>query len=179
MRISFDEHSVELCLWDTKKQMTSFLNSCGEGNLLFESQEQEVEFHSATVWLKGDPEHKFGVGICSEGHGLVPHILPLPMISTLAFGFNSNAVGVSFPKGEVVFSFNLDSLFYSFILVPEQKVLLIQHEIGLVALEEDGQFIWRFSRDIITNVVVEKEKIYLEFVDSPFVQLNITNGEEV
>ena len=135
MQLAFQEHSISLQSWPDKNEMIESLATCEAGRLLLgENDEQEIEFYSAIVHLGGDRTHQFGIGICSQGHGLIPCFLPQPEISTLVFGFNSKIIGVHIPSGTIEFTLDLDSLFYSFLELHSQKMILVKHEIGVVAL---------------------------------------------
>ncbi len=55
-------------------------------------------------------------------------------------------------------------------------MLLVQHEIGVVALTAEGQMIWDFSKDIITNTAIVEDQLHIDFMDAPPVRLNLSNG---
>lgn len=179
MRISFREHILELQSWPDKHEMQSALAACNAGSLLLgESSEQEREFYSVTVFLGYAGLRTLGVGICSEGHGITPGLLLQPTRSTLVFGFNSQVAGVNIADENIAFTVTLDSLFYHFLPLPEQDKFLVVHEIGAVALSSVGRILWKFNQDIVTDAVIRENRLYLDFMDSPSVCLDLGDGEE-
>lgn len=184
MNLSFAEHRIELHSWDTKKEMLDFLGRSEGSLVLGENNEQEVEFYSATVHItcsKTDREAEsdiFAIGICSQGLGLKPQLLLLPQKELLIFGFNSETVGINL-KREVVFRITFDRLpFRSLIHLWQQQVVLALHEIGVVALTEEGKEVWRYSKDVLTGCTINLNQLHLAFMDSSPVTLNILTGKE-
>ena len=191
MNFSFAEHIVEIQSWTTKTEMLNFLAQCDAGRLVLgKDVEQEVAFYSATVHLdysalansnwnaaRGD---RFGVGLCSEGQGLRPHLLLLPEKQVLVFGFNAEVVGISVRDQEILFRIAFDYLpFRSFIHLWQQETILAFHEIGVVALTEEGKELWRYDKDVITGCTVDIRNLHLKFMDSPSVSINIASGSVV
>ncbi len=176
MHVSFLEHLIELRSWHNKQEMVNFLTTCEAGYLLLgENPKQESEFYSATIYLNR-AMNRFGVGICSLGIGLTPALLPQPENSVLIFGFNSDVVGVRIPGGEIVFQLKVETLFHAFLSVHRKEMILVKDEIGIVALTQNGNVLWKFGRDVITNAVIEGDQLHLQFMDSPEVFLNLSNG---
>jgi len=171
------EHSIQLNVWQTKHEMISFLRSLEVGYLILgENPEQEEAFYTVSVLLGPSQKDRFGVGICSQGHGLIPALLLQPESSTLMFGFNSDVVGIEIPYGTVSFRLGLDALFYSFLPVHKRNMVLVLHEIGAVALNQKGQMMWKFAKDVVTGAVIEEEFLYLTFMDSPPIRVHLSTG---
>ncbi len=177
MRISFGEHSVVLRSWETKDEMIGFLEKCDAGSILLgEDEELPVDFYSVAVHLGAIKLHRFGVGICSEGHGLTPQLLLQPTKNELIIGLNDEVVGVNVIEKTVDFKIGLDSLFYDFLPLDEYQTILVFHEIGVVVITEDGQEIWHYSKDIVEDYFVEKEWLHLKFMDAGMVKLDLSSG---
>ena len=181
MLVSFAQHTIELKSWETSQGMIEFLQGCDAGSPLFlgEDSAQENSFYSAVVnldWNRASVQ-RFGIGIYSGDHGLKPHLLLQPDGQTLVLGFNNEAVGVSINDKRELFRISLDSLFRSFVLLSQKKIILVFHEIGVVAIAIEGQELWRYDKDIITECRIEGESLQLKFMDSPSVNLNIPTGE--
>ncbi|MBI1930820.1 hypothetical protein HYR99_42055 [Candidatus Poribacteria bacterium] len=177
MRISFGEHSVVLHSWETKEEMIGFLEKCDAGSILLgEGEELPVDFFSVVVHWGGLRLHRFGVGICSEGHGLTPQLLLQPTHNELIIGLNSEVVGVNVVEKTVDFRIGLDSLFYDFLPLNECHLILVLHEIGVIAMTEDGKEIWHYSRDIMEDYFIKEEWIYLKFMDAENVKLCLSSG---
>ncbi len=176
MNIAFAEHTIELHTWENKGQMVNFLAQCEAGNLLLgENSEQERQFHTAVIRLGTAGLAQFGIGICSQGHGLTPTVLLRPNESKLLFGFNSEVVGIDLVSKQIAFTLPLDALFHAFLPLDDQNLVLVVHEIGTVALTWQGEAVWQFDEDIITNVTLEKDRLYFEFMDSSPIYLNFAD----
>ncbi|SRR6266496_1498543 len=186
MHISFAWHTIEIQHWTTVKELLEFLDTCNSGRLLLgENVEQEVDFFSVVVNLKNieyaeliQPQHnRFGLGICSQVLGLKPHLLPLPDLRLLVLGFNSETIFFSVSDLEVVSKISLGySPFHSFLHVDHLGVILAFHEIGVVALLENGSEVWRYEKDIIVDFSVDANKLNLKFMDSPPITLDLLSG---
>ena len=187
MKLSFAEHIVELQTWESKSEMLDFLARCDAGSIVLgEGAEQEVDFCSATVHLSysasalsGEIElrgERLGVGICSDGLG-EPHLLLVPEKQMLMFGFNAEAVGVSVKDRNVRFRapFNY-SPFRSFLRIWQQEIVLVLHEIGLIALTEEGNELWRYEDDVIADCTIDRGKLHLTFMDSAPIIIDIASG---
>jgi hypothetical protein len=190
MNLSFAESVVELRSWGSKSEMLDYLARCDGGSLLLgEDAEREEEFYSATVHLNratapaggGEPGGKrFGVGVCSEGGGVSPHLLLLPEKQLLVFGLNAEVAGVSVAGRRLLFRTTFDHLpFRSFVHARRRGLILAFHEIGVVALTEEGEEVWRYDKDVITECVVDGDRLTMSFMDSPPVSLNLASGSVV
>ena len=179
MLVSFASHTVSLQSWPTKPQMLESLSTCDAGTLVLgQDAEQQRAFYSAIVHLGWEGFRTFGIGICSEGHGLVPTILLQSNQERVIIGLNSEVIGIDLPQGNLRFRLLLDSLFMRLLELPRHKLLLIQHEIGIVALAETGEVPWKFSRDIITRLRLSESELLLEFMDSTPARLDLYSGSE-
>jgi hypothetical protein len=181
MYLSFKDHTLELQNWESELDMMNFLKGCDAGNLVLGMDaETKAKFYSVVVNLEWAREsaHHFGIGICSEGHGLVPHMLLQPLIGTLVFGFNSEVAGFNIYEKKVHFKIKLDTLFSSFISFEKWKIILIIHETGVVSINENGQVLWKYDSDVITDCVIVDENIHLKFMDAKSIALSVLNGKE-
>jgi hypothetical protein len=145
---------------------------------LFESPEQEHEFHSLVllpsfVSTKGG---KTAIGICSQGHGISPELLSVPETHLLLIGFDEKIVAINSESGRVVFQQQLRSLFWSFVRPPASEVILVFYEIGVRALNRDGQELWDYSRDLLKGASLEGDVLSLSFTDTPAVALELGTG---
>ncbi len=176
MHIAFGEHSIGLNRWESREQMIRHLQDCPAGCILLgEAAEMPNEFYTATLYL-GAEGVRFGIGICSEGHGLVPQMLLLEEKGTLLFGFNRELVAFSITEKQVLFRIELSTLFYRFVHISDRKSILIFYEIGIMALDQDGQKRWQYEQDIVTNYSVMGDRVMVEFMDSPSVVIDLMTG---
>ena len=156
--------------------MTSFLKKCDVGSILLgQDAQQYVDYFSITVHLV-NTGNRFGVGIISEGHGLTPQVLPDSRRQLLIIGLNQQVVGIDMTKREASFQIDLGlgALFYHFVSVAELQTILVFHEIGIVAISEDGKPLWEYSTDdIIEDWKVKNGKIPLKLMDAQPVELDL------
>ena len=139
--------------------------------ILGESAEQQTAFFLVTVHLGWNGRHRFGIGICSEGYGLKPHLLLQPELSQFLLGFNHEVVAVGVEDRCIRSRILLDSLFHSFLAL--KQGLLIFHEIGLLALDNQSQKIWEYEADVIEDFEIIGDHLKLRFMDAPPVSLNL------
>ncbi|MCI0622311.1 MAG: hypothetical protein L0387_11705 [Acidobacteria bacterium] len=179
MRVSFAGSSVELRSWESKDDLRHHLNQCAGGSLLIgESREQERSFYSAKLRTEflSEKSNEFSIGVCSEGHGLVPHLLLLPESNLLLFGVNSEVVGIDTTKRRISFRIHFESLFRCLIHLKPQALILAFHEIGVNALGEDGKNLWNYSKDVLVGGDVKGNVLKLRFMDSDPVRLDLLSG---
>lgn len=176
MHITFGEHLIEFNRWESQKQMTRYLLDCPAGSLILgEGTEVPREFYVVTLHL-GPEGDRFGIGICSEGHGLVPQMLPLVEEGILIFGFNREVVAFSVRDKKVRFRMQTPVLFHRFIFLSEHGMILVFDEIGVMALTPDGRCLWHYEQDLLTNHRLVGNRLILEFMDSPGVSLDLLTG---
>ena len=178
MLVTFNDKYFELTSCDSKRDLIEILNQCSEGNLLLgENDEQEENFFAIQVH-SGKEDKKFGIGVVSEGYGLIPSILAIPTNSSLFIGFNSEFVIIDCGSKSIRYSTKLGSLFFQFIHFPQHKIVMVLHELGLLAISEEGKEIWEYdAHDIIQDYQIEGNLINLELMDNPSARISILNGE--
>jgi hypothetical protein len=180
MRIAFNQHAIQLEASVTSEQLHKRLALCQEGRLLLGEENPLARKCSLIeILIERDPKHRFGVGLCHEGHGLAPYLLFQPGLSRFLIGFDWTVAGVNVPDGDLVINLPLDSVFYSFLQIPNSDMVLIQHETGLIMLAASGDSVWRFDKDIITTLNIEEDRVQVEFMDSPTVELGLSTGQRV
>lgn len=190
MNISFAEHAVQIHSVDNSLRMEETLGTCKGGSLVVgEDAQQQSEYYCALIWLDYSAHRGarhsatesccFGIGIVSEGLGLPPQVLAIPEAGLLVFGFNDQVMAFNVNNRKIAYQIGLDrSPFRSFLHRRDLNVVLVFHEIGLVAIGEDGRVLWRFDRDVITESFIDGQTIGLEFMDSPSVKLDLMSGSE-
>lgn len=177
MFITIEPYLFQCRQWMDKTLMENYLTDrSGRYHILGGNIEQPREFFSIIIELAEQRIERVGIGICSIGVGLLPHILPLVQAKRIIVGFNSDLYAINLSDATLDFHLELDSLFYCFVPVHLPNRILVQHEIGLVMLTEDTKILWKFARDVITSQQVTNGKIFLEFMDSPSVFLSLESG---
>jgi len=178
MFIMIEPYLLQCRQWMDKPQMENYLaNRSGRHYILGGDTERSREFFSIIVRLAEQPIESIGMGICSIGVGLQPHILPIVQAKRVFVGFNSELYAVNLSDATLAFHLELDSLFYCFVPAHLPDRILVQHEIGLVMLTADAEILWKFERDVITNQQLANGKIFLEFMDAPSVFLSLETGQ--
>ena len=160
--------------------MVEALASCGGGYLVLgETAEYALDFYSIAIFPRGTLERRFAVGICSETDGLPPNVLLKPDSDLMVIGFNSAIAGIGVPGGEIRFQVQCDWLFSQFIDLPARRMTLAFYEVGVLALSDDGQELWRTSTEIILDWTLQEDRLELEFLDAPPTALDLATGEPV
>ena len=181
MRLCFAWSSVELRRWASREEMEGYLAGFECKLIIGESTEQEREFFSATL----QPEFReaksrcFAVGVCSEGHGITPQMLLHSSTGHLLFGVNSEVVAVRVDTGEIAYRIPLGFLFRSIVPLPEMRLLLVFHEIGVTALHEDGELAWTLGRDVLDDAWIEGGVLHMTFMDIGPAAVEMTSGREL
>lgn len=178
VRISFGHFELESRSFSKKENVFQCLSECEKGSVLLgENAKQELEFFAIIVCLDFTGVTTFGIGIISEGHGIAPRLLPLEGTGKILCGFNNEAVCVDLNEQAVDYRHQLDSVFRSFVHLHEHRMILVFHEIGVLALRENGNQIWAFSTDIIENCRIVGQTLHLQFMDAPSVTLGLFSGQ--
>jgi hypothetical protein len=182
MLISFLSHTIEVTSLETENELRNRLRACTSGGLLLgEDKEDKSKFYLLIISLDcgKSGSRQFGLGIFSEEGSLAPHLLLLPEDELMILGFNKEAVGIRPRDGMYSFRLVFDSLFSSFLHLPQQGFILGIHEIGVIAFTKTGRELWRYDKDVVTEYFVEKDRLNLRFMDSPSVLLRLSDGRVV
>src|SRR4051812_8645131 len=136
--------------------------------MIGESSERENAFYSILCASEiAGSASEYAIGVCSEGHGTAPQLLLSPEQETLTVGVDSAVIGVRIrTQPEEVFRISLDSLFRSFLRFEPSRLLLAFHEIGVVAIDDSGQQVWKFSLDVLESASLHGNALTMEFMDS-------------
>lgn len=177
MLISFGNSAIELNRWPEKNRLLEDLTCCTRGIVLFgEAAECPRAFYSLKFYSDRLDADSFGVGILSEGHGLEPELLVRKEEQDILVGFNSQIVVLEFTTGQLKQVIDLGYLFYRTIVIDEAHRIIVQHEIGVVVLDDRLNKVWGFDQDVITSLRIENGLLLLGFMDSPGVTLELANG---
>lgn len=179
MRLSFERHNIELKSWENKSEMLQFLENCDLGRVLLgQDAEQDKEFYSVLVRFNFSGLHCLGIGICSEGQGIIPHLLLLPKDNLLLFGFNRQVCAINLKTKNIEFQIKLDSLFSSFWEMQDIETILLFHEIGVIAINNKGKILWHSERDIIVDAIREGNDLQIYFIDQSSIRLNLLRSQK-
>jgi hypothetical protein len=181
MRFSFSWSSIELQRWASRGEMEAHLAGFDCKVIIGESREQEQEFFSATIQpeFREAKARRLAVGVCSEGHGIAPQILPLSNRGLLLFGLNSEVVAIRADTGGIAYRVPLEFLFRSMVMLWDKGLVLVFHEIGVTALRDNGDTAWAFGRDVLEDAWLEDDTLHMTFMDSEPAAVELNSGREL
>lgn len=181
MRLSFPWSSIELQHWASRAGMEGHLAAFDSKLVIGDSAGKEREFFSATIQpeFREAKARRLAVGVCSEGHGIAPQILPLPNRGLLLFGLNSEVVAIRADTGGIAYRIPLEFLFRSMVPLTDRGLVLVFHEIGVTALRENGETPWTFGRDVLEDAWLEGGTLHMTFMDSEPVAVELASGREL
>ena len=181
MRYCFPWASIELHRWASRAAMDSHLAAFDRKVIIGESAEQQREFFSAAVQpeFREAKARRLAVGVCSEGHGIAPQLLPLTDRGLLLFGLNSEVVAIRADTGEIAYRIPLGFLFRSMAPLPDGELILVFHEIGVTALRGNSETQWTFGRDVLEDAWLEDGALRMTFRDSEPAAVELTSGREL
>jgi hypothetical protein len=179
IQISYGTHALKLGSWDDERAMLDHLATLEGGQVILgASAGYAIEFYTAIVLIDpGGPRiSRFGIGIRSEGHGLVPQLLPRHGEDLLVFGFNQEVCGVSIRERGLRFAVNCASLVYALVVPDGGDLLLVLHELGALAVTLEGVRRWEYTADVLTHWRMENHRLRLEFMEGTPVELDVATG---
>lgn len=177
MLITYREDTVRLAKWDSESELTLALSTCTLGSIVLGTdQEYPSRFYSAIIQRGWSKANTFGIGILSEWHGVEPCIILQPDLDRIILGFNQQVVAISIDERKVVYSHNLFYLFFFFVELTRQRLILIRHETGVTCLDWDGNVKWQYGKDIVTDMTLNGDDLTLKFMDSSMVKLHLSDG---
>lgn len=176
MRVTCGSDNLELNICGSNAVLLEQLQSCDQGSILLGKEfEEPAEFYTLIIH-HANTRHSFGVGILCPGYGLRPHVLPLAAERSILVGFANRIAGVRIDTRGLEFQHNLDALFYGFIPVPSQGVVLAVIETGAVAVDPAGRKLWTHTEDIVTDWRTDGEWLDLDFLRAGSVRLHVRTG---
>lgn len=177
MVVIMDSYRLEHRQWVNKTQLREHLASrCRKYSVLGEDVDAPKEFFSVITQTLESRLDNIGIGICSMGIGLQPEVYLHPKTNKLVVGFNSSLCVMSLSDGTVTFCHELNSPFYEITPIYSLHQILIQHEVGIVMLTEEGKILWKYDGDIITGLQHCGNTLELQFMDTPSVKLSLDVG---
>lgn len=178
MVVTIGSYRLECRQWADKAQLSQYLATrCRKYRLLGENIDTPQEFFSVTIQPVDPSLSITGIGICSMGIGLQPAIYLQAETRKLLIGFNFHMCGVDLHDNTLTYCHELNSPFYYFSPMPIQARILVQHEVGIVMLTQEGRILWKFDGDIITDLQYSDNRIDLQFMDAPPVGLALDSGK--
>ena len=154
--------------------MQERLSSYDESFLLGSQAQQEIAYSILEV-SNTITHHAIGVGIVYEFQDTQAHIMLL-RDDEFWVGVNRQICAFHFDPARQAFRMAFDGMFFEFIHVPQLHLILALHEIGAIALHENGDQAWKADTDIITHWSVDDNLLNLNFLDDPPLRTNLQDG---
>ena len=176
MKLDFGEHSLEITGWASQSIWRSELHQHEDGHLVLgQDTDHPEDFWIINLTKSLQGKKRFGIGIVSEGHGLVPHFC-IWFDRIVVLGFNREIIGIDANDHREKFRIDLPSLFVRFIPLAQRNTIHVLHEIGWLAIDGQGRGLWEYSKDIVVGWEINDEVIRIDFMDSPSISLNASTG---
>ncbi|MFB0832468.1 hypothetical protein ACEU2D_23070 [Brevibacillus laterosporus] len=180
MYVNFGKDYMSISQFVDRSELQSYLSHCDESvkTVLGNNCEQPKEFFAVTIY-QGNESKRFGIGIISESFGNQPHILIMPNKHFLIVGYNRDVAIFNFLDKSFSKTISLGSVFFKFIQLhePEYNLILILHELGLLAITDQGKEVWKYDCDIIENYHITNGFISLSTMDEQTVKIGLLDGK--
>lgn len=145
---------------------------------LGEESQQEKEFYLFEASKKSDFKKGLRIGIISEGHGLKPSILFDSVNNVSYIGLNREVNVIDCENIVILKRLELDSLFYDMIPLESTLNIIIIHELGIKCISENGDIIWQYSTDVISDFKIIGETLKIT-TDEQIILIALSSGELV
>jgi len=180
MNITIGKDFLQIEKVDSRNVLLNKLKHCLKGYVtLGDNSEQEKDFYLVKLFSQEDGSQHFGVGIISEGHGLKPNIMVNHLENSIFLGFNKEVVLFDSLNKVVIKRYQIGSLFYKFMSLPEQNFALVVHELGIIKLEINGNIIWNYTSEIIHGLKMVDNIIELLQDDGSIIHVSLLSGKRV
>jgi hypothetical protein len=178
MRVAYEWVDVDIRQWRSKDELVAFMENYGERIFVGTSTEQGTEFYSVRFEEEArEPGNLFAVGVCNDGHGVIPQLLLASVNGLCLFGVNSEVISVNVRTRRVEYQIPLPCFFRAMISVFERDLVLAIHEIGATAFRaSDGREVWSLVRDVVESARRDGDSIRFQFMDSESVEVDIATG---
>jgi hypothetical protein len=173
----FGSYSIVIRTWESVAEWKAHLALADCDVVTFEDHESE-SIDIVSIDLRSDRGGNVAlrIGILADKHGIDVTPVVEPQFERLVIGYSQYAVIISLVDGVVRQKLCLESPFNSFKNVPSYGLLLVFHDIGVVAIDGTSAVRWAYSKDVITGATCEGNRLLLTFMDSPDVSLRIEDG---
>lgn len=178
MYINFGINFISISKIENKTNLIAELKQCNEGSILLNtSTREEVYFFIVRIFFTSQAKNTFGIGIISESHGLLPHILLLPEENKIFFGLNEQLI-IFDSINKIATEITFNSLFFRFIHLIHLNIILVLHETGILSVNaQKNKIIWKFDGDIIEDFAIEETIIKLKFIDQSTIIISLNDGQ--
>jgi hypothetical protein len=138
--------------WESRSALQSHIDGSGHRALVVgKAAESPRRFYSCVVEsVRGSVE----VGVISSDHGVAPAAVALDEARVLVVGRDTCLTWVNLDRAEYDRARPLGGVFYEFIPVSDDEVVVL-HELGVLRVDSRGGEAWRVDTDVIEDCVVD------------------------
>ena len=162
--------------WDSKSLLLAQIAKGPNSILIGEDIEAPRGYYSH-AFTSSESALQVGILVNQEK---VPSVLSIPWAALLFFGYDDSISVVDTANGVLVKTLRLEGQFFEFLVLDELQQILVMHELGCVALTNQGNVIWRHSSDdILEDWSTTDEELHLsEMGRSKPVTLSLKTGTQ-
>lgn len=178
MQVTSDGRTIELLSWRLRKEMLAYLARRATRSIVVgDSGARERLFFSILMTRGFDPDGVRGVGVVSERHGLVPGLIMRPDPVPLVIGSDWQVTGIRLSDLAVAYTVVLDGIFYEFLPTRDADPIVAVHELGVVAIRNDGEVAWSLSTpDILDHAEISQATLVVGSIDGPRHRYDLASG---
>lgn len=166
--------SVSLESWETKSLLLNHISQNSPSVVVGTATEAPRAYYSCSV------EGANGlllIGVVVN-QSKVPSVLCLPTSQRVVIGYDQSFALVDCRSATLLGTTLLDGVFFEFCQDRERGLVLVLHELGVVAISELGEELWRYTTcDILEDWKLVDSRIVLTVMDTNVsVELRLENG---
>lgn len=160
--------------WNSKSLLLSHLAECPVSVVIGRDVEAPRGYYSSS--LEGI-SHPIQIGIIVNQQK-APSLLLLPLARRIFVGHDQSISIVDLESSSLLKTTLLEGIFFEFLHIEEMGLILVLHELGCMALSEQGEVLWRYiTRDILEGWSVVGNRLKLIIMDDDTsVILSLENG---
>lgn len=149
--------------WDSKTLLLDYLRQNTPNVIIGCAVEAPRGYYSCSV---GDVDLPLHVGVIVNQFK-APSILPLPKVQRAILGYDQSFVVIDCRSASLQQVTQLDGVFFQFLRAEERQQILALHELGVVAISEEGKELWRYTtNDILEGWMIVDNNLILTVMDS-------------
>ncbi len=176
MRISLPSCVLNVLSWRVEKELIAHIGKCKK-QIVLGNRMPDVKMVSLSIStaLVGD-ESDFEIALFFTDTGFEPQVMVLEKAKLMTIGFEDQLVGIDIDTSKVKFQLQLETDFRGMKSLDHRGILVFE-EIGVSVMSLNGEKIWSFLKDVVTGAELQDSQyLYLSFMDSPSVRVNIESG---
>lgn len=157
---------------ESKSEMKEFLRNCKSKYLLL-GEDSQVEGGLYIFEIKEENLLKLTIGLITEGHGLQPECKIIGEKILIGFNKEIHTINITTNENNKI---KTDSLFYEFASENYDDKVIAIFELGVMCLSLNGEKVWEYYTDIISDYSIESENINI-ITDLGEEQISLLTGK--